>query len=100
MSVFDVINPLSNTTPKFTEEQLEETLKWFDDNAHPLLITDEGEPTNVVTIEQLLQFLDLKKYLQNIAESVHALYKNFKLTVLFVTDFIEEVFTTPLITRS
>lgn len=63
MTVFDTLNPLAHVTPRFTEEQLEEMVQWFDENAKPLLtINDAPEPTNVVTIEQFVSFLELKKY--------------------------------------
>ena len=63
MSVFDFLNPLENLTPRFTEEQLEDIILWFDNHAKPLLtINDAPEPTNVVTIEQLISYLELKKY--------------------------------------
>ncbi|XP_075980607.1 uncharacterized protein LOC142979537 isoform X2 [Anticarsia gemmatalis] len=52
MAVFDVFQPLAHVTPRFTEEQLEEIVQWFDENAKPLLVINEGEPINVVTIEQ------------------------------------------------
>lgn len=61
MSVFDFLNPLAKLSPRFTEEKLEEIVQWFDENAKPLLIIDEGEPTNVITIEQFMSFLELKK---------------------------------------
>lgn len=49
MSVFDALNPLAHVTPRFTEEQLEEMVQWFDENAKPLLtINDAPEPTNVI----------------------------------------------------
>lgn len=63
MSVFDFLNPLAGLTPRFTEEQLAEIIEWFDGHSKPLLIiNDAPEPTNVVTIEQLISFLELKKY--------------------------------------
>ncbi|XP_021195001.3 uncharacterized protein LOC110379599 [Helicoverpa armigera] len=63
MAVFDFLNPLANVTPRFTEEQLEQMVQWFDENSKPLLIINNAEePTNVVTIEQLISFLELKKF--------------------------------------
>lgn len=62
MSVFDIFNPLANLKPRFTEEQLEQIIQWFDENAKPLLVINDGEPINVISIEQLISFLELKKY--------------------------------------
>lgn len=61
MTVFDVFNPLQNVTPRFTEEQLQDIIEWFDGKAKPLLTINNGEPINVITIEQLVEFLKLKK---------------------------------------
>lgn len=63
MAVFDVFNPMGNVTPRFTEEQLADMIAWFDENAKPLLVINDGEPINVVTIEQFMDFLGLKKYI-------------------------------------
>lgn len=72
MAVFDVLNPLANITPRFTEEQLADIIQWFDSNAKPLLfINDAPEPTNVVTIENLITFLELKKYSNNYLYEFH-----------------------------
>ncbi|KAI5642154.1 EF-hand domain pair domain-containing protein [Phthorimaea operculella] len=63
MAVFDNLNPLKYVTPRFTEEQLEDIVKWFDENSQPLLmlvINETRVPTNVITIEQLQTFLGLK----------------------------------------
>nr|XP_026495773.1 calmodulin-like [Vanessa tameamea] len=62
MAVSDVFNPLQNVTPRFTEEQLSEIIEWFDENSKPLLIIDNGEPINVITVEKIKDFLDLKKF--------------------------------------
>ncbi|XP_013199400.1 troponin C [Amyelois transitella] len=62
MAVFDVFDPLQNITPKFTEEQLEVIIEWFDSNAKPLLVINDGEPINVISIEQIIDFLKLKKF--------------------------------------
>ncbi|KAM3965822.1 uncharacterized protein ACR2FA_000145 [Aphomia sociella] len=62
MAVFNVFNPLQNITPRFTEEQLNEIIEWFDVNSKPLLTINEGDPINVITIEQLIDFLKLKKF--------------------------------------
>ncbi|KAJ2945618.1 hypothetical protein O0L34_g441 [Tuta absoluta] len=62
MAVFDFLNPLAHITPRFTEEQLEDIVTWFDENSQPLLVINENaEPTNVITIEQLQTFLGLRK---------------------------------------
>lgn len=60
-AVFDVFNPLVNVTPRFTEEQLQDFKEWFDENSKPLLTINEGEPVNVISIEKLMDFLQLKK---------------------------------------
>ncbi|XP_050347409.1 calglandulin-like [Nymphalis io] len=62
MAVFDVFNPLQNVKPRFTEEQLSELIQWFDENSKPRVIIDDGEPINVITIENVKEFLELKKY--------------------------------------
>ncbi|XP_053610604.1 uncharacterized protein LOC128675311 [Plodia interpunctella] len=62
MAVFDVFNPLQNITPRFTEEQLNEIVEFFDTNAKPLLVINDGEPINVISIEQVIDFLNLKKF--------------------------------------
>ncbi|XP_046969820.1 calmodulin-like [Vanessa cardui] len=62
MAVFDVFNPLKNVTPRFTEEKLSEIIEWFDENSKPLLIIDNGEPINVITVEKIKDFLELKKF--------------------------------------
>ncbi|XP_061379258.1 calmodulin-like [Danaus plexippus] len=62
MSEFDVFNPLQNFTLRFTEEQLSEIIDWFDKESKPLLVINDGEPINVITIEDLRQFLELKKF--------------------------------------
>lgn len=62
MAVFDYLDPLASVTPRFTEEQLEEIVAWFDDNSKPLLVINQEEaPTNVITIEQLETYLGLRK---------------------------------------
>lgn len=58
--IIDVYNPLANVTFQLTEEQIKEISEWFDENAKPLLIINE-KPTNIVTIDELRQFLALKK---------------------------------------
>lgn len=62
MAVFDVFDPLRGITPRFTEEQLTEIIDWFDSTAKPLLTINDGEPINVISIENLIDFLNLKKY--------------------------------------
>ncbi|CAH0680123.1 unnamed protein product [Chilo suppressalis] len=62
MALFDVFNPLQNVTPKFTEEQLNEIIEWFDANAKPLLTINDGESINVISIEKFIDFLKLKKF--------------------------------------
>lgn len=62
MAVFDVFDPLRGITPRFTEEQLNEIIDWFDSTAKPLLTINDGEPINVISIENLIDFLNLKKY--------------------------------------
>ncbi|XP_045774569.1 calmodulin-like [Maniola jurtina] len=62
MAVFDVFNPLANVTPRFTEEHLADIVEWFDNKSKPLLITSDSEPINVITIENLKEFLGLKKF--------------------------------------
>lgn len=61
MAVFDVFDPLANVTPRFKEEELANIIEWFDNNSKPLLIINEVEPINVITVENLKQYLDLKK---------------------------------------
>ncbi|XP_026756391.3 uncharacterized protein LOC113516210 [Galleria mellonella] len=62
MAIFDVFNPLQNITPKFIEEQINEIVEWFDANSKPLLVIKDGDPINVITIEQLIDFLKLRKF--------------------------------------
>ncbi|XP_023948603.1 calmodulin-like [Bicyclus anynana] len=62
MAQFDVFDPLANVTLRFTEEELSDIIEWFDNKSEPLLIINEGEPINVITIENLRQFLELKKF--------------------------------------
>lgn len=62
MAVFDVFDPLRGITPRFTEEQITEINDWFDSTAKPLLTINDGEPINVISIENLIDFLNLKKY--------------------------------------
>lgn len=60
MAVFNEFDPLRNITPRFTEEQLIEITDFFDKNAKPLLVINEGEPINVISIENVIAFLNLK----------------------------------------
>ncbi|KAJ0174648.1 hypothetical protein K1T71_009756 [Dendrolimus kikuchii] len=62
MAVFDVFNPLQNVIPRFTEEQLDQIIEWFDANSKPQLIINEGSPTLVVTIEKFVKFFELKTF--------------------------------------
>lgn len=59
--MFNVLKPLQNVSLLFTKEQLSDIIAWFDSNSKPYIIEDE-EPVNVITVEKLIQFLDLKKY--------------------------------------
>lgn len=60
--MFDVLNPLANIHPRFTEDELNVIVEWFDENAKPQLVINDAEPpTNVITIEKLQKFLELKK---------------------------------------
>ncbi|XP_045451426.1 calmodulin-like [Melitaea cinxia] len=61
MAMFNVLKPLQNVSLLFTKEQLSDIIAWFDSNSKPYIIEDE-EPVNVITVEKLIQFLDLKKY--------------------------------------
>lgn len=62
MAVFDYLDPLASITPRFTEEQLQDIVEWFDENSKPLLvINQEEEPTKVITIDQLEIYLGLRK---------------------------------------
>lgn len=62
MAVFDYLDPLASITPRFTEEQLQEIVQWFDDNSKPLLVINQDEgPINVITIDQLEIYLGLRK---------------------------------------
>lgn len=61
MANLDVFNPLANITPRLTEENLEEYKAWFDEVSKPLLTINDGEPINVITVEELQDFLALKK---------------------------------------
>ncbi|KOB69836.1 Calmodulin [Operophtera brumata] len=61
MAGFDVFNPLANITPRFTEEQLENFKEWFDEKSKPLLLIDDGPPIKVISIEDFMDFLQLKK---------------------------------------
>lgn len=62
MAVFDYLDPLASITPRFTEEQMQEIVEWFDENSKPLLVINQGEaPTNVITIDQLEIYLGLRK---------------------------------------
>ncbi|XP_039756524.1 uncharacterized protein LOC120631142 [Pararge aegeria] len=62
MAVFDVFKPLANVIPRFREEDLAHVIEWFDNHSKPLLILNEGEAINVITIENLKQFLESKKF--------------------------------------
>ncbi|XP_030040400.1 calmodulin-like protein 6 [Manduca sexta] len=62
MTTFDVFNPLKNITPRFTDDQINEIVEWFDENSKPQLIINEGEPTPVITIQKFINFLSLKKF--------------------------------------
>ncbi|XP_069360912.1 uncharacterized protein [Maniola hyperantus] len=62
MSVFDVFNPLANVAPRFTEEDLADIVEWFDNKSKPLLVLSDSVPINVITIENLKDFLELKKF--------------------------------------
>ncbi|XP_038222618.1 troponin C, slow skeletal and cardiac muscles-like [Zerene cesonia] len=61
MGTFDVYDPLRNVNISFTEEQLIEISEWFDATAKPRLVINNGDPINVITIDDLKQFLELKK---------------------------------------
>lgn len=62
MAVFDYLDPLASITPRFTEEQLQEIVEWFDENSKPLLVINQDErPINVITIDQLEIYLGLRK---------------------------------------
>ncbi|VVC92132.1 uncharacterized protein LOC126966272 [Leptidea sinapis] len=62
MNDFDAYNPLSNVKIILTEDQLSEINDWFDQNAKPQLISSEGEPLNVVTINKIQTFMELNKF--------------------------------------
>ncbi|CAH2092917.1 unnamed protein product [Euphydryas editha] len=62
MAVFNVLDPLQNVSLLFTEEQLADVIAWFDSNSKPYVIIEDEEPFSVITVEKLIQFLDLKKY--------------------------------------
>ncbi|XP_073946920.1 uncharacterized protein [Choristoneura fumiferana] len=62
MAAFDPFNPLQNVKLRFTEEQLAEIIEYFDANAKPLLIIDDGAPVNVITVDKFIKFLELKKF--------------------------------------
>lgn len=62
MAMFNVLKPLQNVSVLFTEEQLSDIIAWFDSNSKPYIIIEDEEPVNVITVEKLIQFLDLKKY--------------------------------------
>ncbi|XP_045522865.1 uncharacterized protein LOC123713306 [Pieris brassicae] len=59
---FDAFDPLQNVTVNFTEDQLSEIKEWFETTAKPRLIINEGNPINVVTIEEFRDFLGKKKF--------------------------------------
>ncbi|XP_072944990.1 uncharacterized protein [Epargyreus clarus] len=59
--MFDPFNPLQNIETRFAPEELEEIDEWFTENAKPLLLINQ-QPVDIITIEQLKQFLGLKKY--------------------------------------
>lgn len=62
MAVFDYLDPMANITPRFTEEQLQDIVEWFDGNSKPLLVINQEEgPINVITIDQLEIYLGLRK---------------------------------------
>lgn len=60
--MFNVLEPLQNVSVLFTEEQLSDIIAWFDSYSKPYIIIEDEEPVNVITVEKLIQFLDLKKY--------------------------------------
>lgn len=62
MAVFDVYDPLRGITPRFSEDQLNDIIEWFDGVAKPLLTINDGEPINVISIDNFIDFLKLKKY--------------------------------------
>ncbi|XP_028166789.1 calmodulin-like [Ostrinia furnacalis] len=62
MAVFDVFDPLRGITPRFTEDQLADIIEWFDSTAKPLLSINDGEPINVISVENLIKYLELKKF--------------------------------------
>ncbi|CAH0725764.1 unnamed protein product, partial [Brenthis ino] len=62
MSDFDFLNPLQNVSLRLTEQQIAEITEWFDTNSKPLLIINEEEPINAITVDKIKEFLELKKY--------------------------------------
>ncbi|CAK1555770.1 unnamed protein product [Leptosia nina] len=62
MDNFDPFNPLQNVVVTFTDDQLSDISNWFEETAKPRLTINDGEPINVITIDEFKKFLELKKF--------------------------------------
>lgn len=89
MAVFDIFDPLRGVTPRFTEEQLNDIIDWFDCTAKPLLSINDGEPINVISIENLIDFLKLKKYriVSLLQKSIVYISSHFKCFYVYISAF-------------
>ncbi|CAK1586938.1 unnamed protein product [Parnassius mnemosyne] len=62
MTASDIINPIRDLTLRLKEKYIGDIVEWFDNNSEAFSLTDSIESINVISIEKLMQFLELKKF--------------------------------------
>lgn len=61
MEELDVLNPLQSIKLLLTEEQITEIIEWFDANSKPSVIIEEEPPVDAISIEKMIEYMELKK---------------------------------------
>ncbi|KPI97003.1 hypothetical protein RR46_05620 [Papilio xuthus] len=54
----NIIDPLGDKAPRFSEQHLNEILEWFEEKSQPVSVPDIDEPLKFVNVDQLMQFLE------------------------------------------